>query len=185
MKHLFLATIAGAFVALMWGYVSWEMLSWHDVNEFSNGDEVSEVILKNVDSHSIYQHPAPGESGINTEAVTKGPFIYAIVRPEPLSSPWSMKASLIRFFCMQLLGALIISMAVLHIRKERYIYRAGVGCMMGGFAGLMTSLPAWNWLELPAQHTVAYLLDPLLTWTLGGLVIAAIIRPKRPRRLFS
>ena len=185
MKQLFLATIAGALIAFMWGYISWEMLSWHEMDSFSDSEQVSEVMVANADDHGIYLLPQPSEFGPDAKAITKGPFVYAIVRPDPLSSPWSMTEPLIRSFCIQLIGAFIIALTILRIRATRYISRASVGFIMGLFSGLMMTLPTWNWFELPMNHAIAYTLDPLISWTVSGMVIAAIIRPKKARRLFS
>lgn len=185
MKHLFLATISGALAAFIWGYFSWEVLSWHDMRSFTDGEAVAEVMVENVETHGIYIYPEAGQSGPDADAITSGPFVYAIVRPKPLSSPWTMRDPLIRSFGIHLVGAFIISLTIFRIRATRYISRASVGLMMGLFSGLMMTLPMWNWLELPTQHVIAYALDPLVAWTISGMVIATIIRPKKARRLFS
>lgn len=92
---------------------------------------------------------------------------------------------MIRSFCIQLFGALIIAIAIHRIRATRYISRASVGPAMGLFAGLTMTLPYWNWFELPDSYTIAQILDPFIGWTMAGLVIATIIKPPRARRIFS
>lgn len=185
MKHLFLATLVGAIIAFAWGYVSWEVLSWHEMGEFKDGKQVAETLKSNVSEHDVYVYPSSLDGAPDTKALTEGPFIYAVVRPEPLLSPWRMTASLMRSFVIQLLGSFIIALMIFRIRATRYISRASVGFIMGLFAGLMMTLPTWNWFELPDHHTLAYAADPVIAWTLAGAAIAAIIRPKKARRLFS
>ena len=185
MKRFFIATFIGALIAFSWGYLSWELLSWHKMDNFKNSAAVSEVLIENTTSHGIYMLPSPSSSPPNAEAITKGPFVYAIIRPSALRQPWSMTRPLIGSFCIQLIGSLIISAMVMRIRARRYISRASIGPIMGLFAGIMMTLPTWNWFELPTSHAMAYALDPFITWTLAGTVIAAIIQPKKDRRIFT
>ncbi|MGJ8678126.1 MAG: hypothetical protein ACSHX0_11460 [Akkermansiaceae bacterium] len=185
MKRFLLATILGALVAFIWGYVSWEILSWHKMANFKNPEAVSELILENAPTHDLYMLPAPRAEGPNVEAITEGPFIYAVVRPDSLPTQWSMPTQLLRSFCIQLSGSLIISIMIFRIRARRYISRASIGLMMGLFAGLTMALPSWNWFEIPNSHAIAAALDPLIAWTLSGMLIAAIIQPKKTRRIFT
>jgi len=185
MKRILLATLAGAIIAFFWGYISWELLSWHKMDSFENDSTVVKIITENAPTHGVYTLPQPGENGPNADAITEGPFIYAIVRPGKLSSPWELSRHMIASFCIQLTGAFIIALAIHRIRASRYISRASVGPAMGLFAGIVVTLPHANWFELPHSHALAQTLDPLIAWSIAGLVIAAIIKPPRARRIFS
>jgi hypothetical protein len=185
MKRFILATFAGAVIAFFWGYISWEFLPWHPMDTFKNDAAVSQTISDNAPAHGLYILPRHQESGPDAEAITEGPFVYAIVRPGKLTPPWEFGRHMIISFCIQLIGAFIITLAIHRIRATRYISRASVGPAMGLFAGVVMTLPYWNWFELPDSHTLAQVLDPFIAWTLAGLVIAAIITPPRARRIFS
>ncbi|MBT8044192.1 MAG: hypothetical protein KJO79_04505 [Verrucomicrobiae bacterium] len=185
MKRIILATIAGAIVAFLWGFVSWSILPWHKPDTFTNDEAVAKVIKENAPSHGLYMLPASGAMGPDTVTVTEGPFVYAIVRPGKLDQPWTLVRPMMLSFGIQMLGALMIAIGIHRIRASRYISRASVGPAMGLFAGVIMTLPYWNWFELPQSHTLAQLLDPLITWTLAGLVIAAIVKTPPPRRIFS
>jgi hypothetical protein len=185
MKRIFIASLVGAAIAFLWGYVSWELLPWHHMRGFYNDNEVARVIKDNVSGHGVYMMPKRGKQGIDAEALTNGPVIYATVRPGKLDPPWTLSSHLIRSFAIQLAGALIIAVTVYRIRARRYLSRASIGTTMGLFAGLVMTLPSWNWLELPGYHALVRILDPLIGWTLVGLAVAAIVKPPRARRIFT
>lgn len=185
MKRTLIATLVGAAIAFLWGYVSWELLPWHRMNSFEDSSEVARVIRDNTPEHGVYMLPIKDNAWPDAKAITDGPVIYATVRPGKLESPWTLSSRLIRSFLIQLAGAMIIAITVHRIRARRYLSRASIGPTMGLFAGLVMTLPSWNWLELPGNHALAHILDPLICWTLAGMAIAAIVRPPRTRRIFT
>lgn len=185
MKRLILATLTGAIVAFLWGFVSWELLSWHKMDTFKNDSAVAATLAENTPAHGLYVLPRHTDKGPNADAITNGPFVYAVIRPGKLHQPWSMTTPMIGSFCIQLAGAFIVSLAIFRIRASRYISRTSVGSAMGLFAGITVTLPTWNWFELPTTHALAQTLDPFIAWTLAGLVISSIIKPPKTRRIFS
>ncbi|MCP5537153.1 MAG: hypothetical protein H7A51_13110 [Akkermansiaceae bacterium] len=185
MKRILTATLAGAVAAFAWGFVSWVLLPWHQMADFKDDAAVAKVITENAPAHGLYVLPKQVDGKPDPKAITDGPFVYAVVRPGKLAAPWSETTALIGSFCIQLAGALIITIAIHRIRATRYISRASVGPAMGLFAGTTVALPTWNWFELPDTHTLAQVLDPLIAWTIAGLIIASMIKPPKRRRIFS
>ena len=185
MKRILIATLVGAIVAFFWGFLSWAVLPWHKMDTFKDEAAVAQVMIENAPAHGVYVMPQMGEKGANADAITKGPFVYAIVRPNSLDAPWKETTPMLGSFCIQLVGAFIVTLTIHRIRASRYISRASVGPALGLFAGLMMTLPAWNWFELPLSFAFIQILDPFIAWTLAGFAIAAIIKPPRPRRIFS
>jgi len=118
-------------------------------------------------------------------AMTKGPFLYATIRPEALAEPWSMNKSMILSFINNILCSLLIAVCVMRIRATRFISRASVGFTLGLFGALSTVLPRWNWFETTKMHLMADMLDPIVAFTLAGLVISCIIKAPKARRIFS
>ena len=160
-------------------------MSWHTPSTFTEPSEVEQVITANAPTHGVYMLPLNEDSDDQAAAITKGPFIYAIIRPDALEKPWSMNKSLIIAFVINLLCSLVIATCVLRIRATRFISRASVGITLGSFAALSMALPCWLWFEMPTSHTIAATLDPIIAYTLAGIVIASIIKPPRARRIFS
>lgn len=185
MKRLIIATIAGALTAFVWGFVSWTLLDWHKPNSFTDASAVEQVIVDNTPNHGIYMLPLHQNQEDQTAAITKGPFLYATIRPEKLDTPWSMTRPLVISFIINLLCSLIITICVLRIRATRFVSRISVGITLGVFSAISMALPQWNWFETPGRHLLADTSDPIIAYTLAGLVIASIIKPPKARRIFS
>ena len=184
-KKILMATCLGGAVAFLWSFISWELLPWHRMHSFYNNDEIAESLVQNSPTHGVYMLPKRGEKGLDAEALTRGPLVYAVIRPGPLEQPWSLTKHLIRSYLIQCLCALILALTVYRIRAFRFLSRAAVGMVMGLFAAVSSTLPFWNWFELPGSRVIVALLDPFICWTLAGLVIAAMIKPAGPRRIFT
>jgi hypothetical protein len=185
MKRLFVATLIGAFVAFLWGFASWELLPWHKMGTFEDDAAISQAIKDNTPEHGIYMLPRRGAKGLDAEAITKGPLVYAVIRPGQLDHPWMLKHHLVRSFLIQLFSSLILATTVYKIKASRFVSRAAVGIVMGLFAGVSSTLPFWNWFELPSSRVLVHILDPFICWTLAGLCIAAILKPPGPRKIFT
>jgi len=185
MKRLVIATIAGALTAFTWGFVSWMLIGWHTFNSFTDTSAVEQIILENAPSHGIYMLPLHENKEDQAAATTKGPFIYAPIRPNKLDEPWTMTKPMLISFTISLLCSLIITICVLRIRATRFISRASIGVTLGVFSAISMALPQWNWFETPSSHLAASILDPIIAYTLAGLVIACIIKPRKAKRIFS
>ena len=118
-------------------------------------------------------------------AITKGPFVYATIRPHALAQPWSMTKPMLISFSNYLLCNIVIAICVMRIRATRFVSRASVGTVLGLFAAFSMALPRWNWFETPTIHLLADALDPIIAYTLAGIVIASIIKAPKTRRIFS
>ena len=185
MKRLLIATCIGAVVAFLWGFVSWELLPWHHMGTFKDDTAMSQAIRDNAPEHGIYMLPRRGANGLDAEAIAEGPLVYAVIRPGQLDQPWMLSHHLVRSFIIQLLSSLILASTVYKIKASRFISRASVGIVMGLFAGVSSTLPFWNWFELPNARVLVHILDPFICWTLAGLCIAAILKPPGPRKIFT
>lgn len=184
-KKILMATCLGGAVAFLWNFVSWEILPWHRMHSFYNNAEISESLVRNSPTHGIYMLPQRGEKGLDAEALTKGPLVYAVIRPGSLQQPWSLTEHLIKSYIIQCLCALILALTVWRMKASRFISRAAAGMVMGLFAAVSSTLPFGNWFELPGSRVIVNILDPFICWTLTGLIIAAIVKPPGPRRIFT
>lgn len=181
-KRILIATLTGAAIAFVWGFVSWSLLPWHKMQPFKDNAEVSRVILENSDGHAMYIAPSHKGDEPDVDAISNGPYIYAIVRPGKLDSTWSMGLPMALSFAVNLFLALVI--ALIMKRRSHYRSKVLVGLAFGTFAGITAALPLAIWMELPKMETVARLCDPAISWTLAALVMAAIVK-KPKRRIFS
>ena len=49
----------------------------------------------------------------------------------------------------------------------------------GRFPTLSVDLPFWNWYRFPSAYTAAQFVEHLVGYMVGGLVVAAIVKPSR------
>jgi hypothetical protein len=51
--------------------------------------------------------------------------------------------------------------------------------LLGLFPLLSVDLPYWNWYRFPSAYTAAQFVEHLVGYLVGGLVVAAIVKPAR------
>jgi hypothetical protein len=75
--------------------------------------------------------------------------------------------------------AALMAAAVLTQVRSGYLGRVLLVTAMGvfGFASILVSY--WNWYGFPTDFTIGAALAEIIGWFLGGLVLAAIIRPAK------
>jgi hypothetical protein len=59
-----------------------------------------------------------------------------------------------------------------------FLARAGAVGLLGVFEWADISVSYWNWDKFPSTFTGAALLDQVIGWTLAGLVMAWMVRPR-------
>ena len=63
--------------------------------------------------------------------------------------------------------------------RSGYLGRVLVVTSMGIFGFVSILVSYWNWYGFPTDFTIGAALDEVIGWFLGGLVLAAIVRPAR------
>lgn len=188
----FAGCLFAAVVSFAWGFVSWELLGWHQNNTFGfkNELDVSEVLLKNIESgQGIYMLPhqaevpsflPPEEKRMKAEALRKardeGPFLRAIIRPG--KKPFHMGQAMALSFGRSLIACMILG-ALLSGTSFSYLGKVVFCAVAGMFAGVAAEVPDWIWFETRGADVFVALADQLFEWTAAGFVLAAFIgRPE-------
>jgi len=52
--------------------------------------------------------------------------------------------------------------------------------LLGLLPVLMVNFPYWNWYGFPDKYTVVQLADKLVSFLVGGIFLAAIVKPSAP-----
>ncbi|NNC90517.1 MAG: hypothetical protein HKN82_18840 [Akkermansiaceae bacterium] len=183
-----LAVLASTVILFVWGSLSWSVFGWHMPKDFKDGEAVAAVLKANCEEHGNYAYPswsmmnAPAEE---QEAAKKtmdqawkdGPFIYATVRPGALPN-YNMGSLMVRQVGIVLLASFTLVFLIQKSKHNAFLDRLSMAVLAGLLLGIMSALPAWNWMELPGRDTVALLLDGIISLTLAGAAIAVIL-PKR------
>jgi len=178
MLRSILAVLAASVITFMWGWISWEILPWHQPIPFENEDVVVEAIKANTSSHAIYAYPAWKMSEDTQKKSIQGPVIYAMVRPGP-NDYSTMTSGMIQGFLINILASTALLLLIQKSGHTEFLDRLSVALLAGLFLGIVSALYPWNWLEAPGMETIATLADGIIPWTLAGAAIAAILPKKR------
>ena len=189
MKSLLLGTILGGIAAFVWSSISWIVLPWHEkpLLHFQNEDEVSAIIASHAPESGIYLLPAgPSQEGMTAEQkkaaqaavmekMQKGPIMFAAVRRGGFGS---YANGLIIQFLSLLCAAFLLTWLLLQTRGLNYARRVLFLAIVGLAAGVIVSLPDWNWWGFSGLYTAVNLADFTLMWLFAGLVIAKVANPQ-------
>ena len=169
-----IAVIISAVLAFMWGYFSWSVAPWHQPMSFKDEAAVGEFLKENAPEHGVYA--IPEWSGKEEEVQTKsnaGPFMHGIIRPG--TNEVSMSGNITRSILLNLLLAAALALLIQASRYRSVPGGISIGILAGLMVGLSSGVPSYIWLELPVKHTLGYLLDGLIPWTIAGAIIGAMM----------
>jgi hypothetical protein len=173
----------------MWEGLAHEVLPLGEagIRGLNNEPAVLASLKDNVKEPGFYIFPWMDESpGVNKEPAMQktmemakaGPAGIMIVHPEGID--YSMGRLLgtqcaFDIVVMVLAAALVSWAGVL----KRYGARVAFVTSLGLFPTLSVDLPLWNWYRFPSTYTAAQFFEHLVGYLVGGLVVAAIVKPSR------
>ena len=79
-------------------------------------------------------------------------------------------------FIILFISAGLISWLLLQTKAMPFIHKAFFVAIVGLTAGVITYLPAWNWLGFPAGYVWVHIIDLTITWFLAGLAMAKVVK---------
>jgi hypothetical protein len=187
MKKLLLAAILGGFVTFTWYGLSWMALPLHKatLHPLPGGDAVIAALNAEPPATGVYAFPMPdhnapkAEQDAVAERWKKGaiiPFIVFQKEGRTMMDPSVFVRGLLLEILNALLAGLLLSQALPALTS--YAQRLSFVVLCGMFAGTVTHLSYWNWMAFPLHYSLVMVLDVIIAWFLGGLVLAAIIKPK-------
>ena len=185
---ILIAALLAAIVCFFWGFLSWTVLGWHEngVHGFHEEETMAEMFSKNAQGgHAAYMLPFMEHTSRSAPAAEKqaaqdkfqkamedGPYVYAIVRPG--KSHYSMGNNMIMGVVRSFLASLLLA-GLLNVTILPYSGRVALCAAAVLFAGLVVDLPMWTWFETPTRDLVVNMVDHIIEWTLGGLVLGALV----------
>ncbi len=185
MRKLILGALLGGIVLFAWGTISWMLIPWHEpyLQAFNDEAAVAEVLKANARNPGLYMMPSDHGAPTTEESwaegarrMAEGPFIFGVVRTT--HQDWNFGRLLLGSFLTQTIGAFIITALLLTTRIPRYFGRVLFVATLGGLVGVLGHLPSYNWWEFPAGWTLINIMDLVIGWALGGLVLGAITKPR-------
>ena len=182
MKKLVVCAFAAALVAQVWGMVSWMGLSWHmlDFKQFSNGDNVAEVLRTELQGSGLYTIPDMDPTSYENEEkmaewdakAAEGPFAFISVRADGIQ-PGMGKPMAIGFALNLLLASILFWL----------VSKSSITCPIGRTFFIATAATVgaiyvhvanWNWWHFPVAYTVVGIVDLFITWALAGFVMVKL-----------
>jgi hypothetical protein len=192
MLRILLATVLGAVVIFVWNMAAWMLpVPIHEGTLHYLKDEAAvkkALVDQNLDE-GYYVIPGMAEEDENTtaeqkqanweaclEAHRQGPVVSIIYAhgQDPMS-PEIMAKGFGIDLAAALIAALLLSGATC---CKNYFARVGFVLGLGVFAAIVSYVALWNWMKFPPDFILGMILDMVIGWTLVGLVMAAVIRPK-------
>jgi len=186
MFKLIMGGIIGGVIAFICSFISWGVLSWHEVtiNKFTDQDCVAQVIQENAHVDGVYIapfesfSPEKGQEFKKQEMQLRGkPFIYAQVKTQGIDL--CRPSYYIYSFLNQCVGAMLIGFLLKKMVKSTYGERLFCVIIMGLMVGFLGLVPSWIWFGAGYSYTLMMMLETLIQWLFAGLFLAGFIKPPR------
>lgn len=190
MARVLLATLIGAIIVFMWGFVSWAALQLYQdaFPSLPNESAVTAMLNENLPESGAYIFPGmPEHTPDMTEAEQNAVFAEWEARHErgPIGmilfhkpgAPAMAPTVLLGGFSAHLIAALLMSIILLVARQPSFFARYTIAVLMAIFAVTMTHGVNWSFFYLPNDYTLALVVDGIIAWALAGFVIALIVKP--------
>lgn len=178
--HLVGALLA-ALVVFVWSAVSHMFIPWHEatLNTFSNEADVAAAMMAGSDGDGIYILPyadAGDEAAYQaaTERMKLGPVAFVALRRGGVS-PMSPHLFIWQFV-FQFIVALILARLLACIGDIPYSVKLRLIVMIAVLAGVMVHLPQMLWWGFGGAYTAVNMIDLIVGWLLGGLVLLRFAR---------
>ena len=187
-----LAAMAGGIVVFFWSAASHMALGLGTagIRSVPNEERLAQGIRGVITEPGLYFFPGfdpsrkmtPGEERAWTEKYRRGPSGMIVVQPggrDPME-PTQLVIELLADILAAGVAALLLTRL-----GGPFLARAGAVGLLGVFEWADINVSYWNWYKFPAAFTGAALLEQIVGWTLAGLVMAWMVRPRpaatRPR----
>lgn len=190
-KNYWKCALLGGIVVFIWGVVSWMLLPWHmmTTHKFINEEQVAMAIKVNAPEDGVYFlpscHPDASAQKMDKKGkeaswqgtkdrMRRGPIVCASVHLQGMD-PDSIRP-FIGSLIIQIIGAFFATWLFLKTKASSYGRQVCWFAVVGLFAGIVSALPAWNWMGFSAGWTIVCILDLVIGWTLAGCVIAKVAK---------
>ena len=187
MARVLIATIVGGLIVFFWGFVSHEFLpigtmGMH-IDKLPGEAAIRTALAEGLPESGLYYVPGMDTSLTDkaasqtewTERAKTGPVAFMVVRKE--GNDGDMMKQLLSEAGTGTLAALVASLILVGMRGP-YVCRASVVGALGLFTWLSYVTSETIWYGFPNNFAVAQLLDQVIGWSIAGLFMAAIVKPR-------
>ena len=181
--------LIGAVVLFLWSMISWELIPWHTAgfSSFRDENEVARVVSANVGAPGLYTIPGmPMKPGLGPDErkaaeaemvkrMKEGPGVFMAVRPQGMKS---MATPMVVEFLICLAGALLLTWLLQRSTARTHSARAQFAVVSCLLAGVLSSLPEWNWWGFSLMYALVGIADLMIGGLLAGLAISRFAFPR-------
>ena len=190
MVRIGIAAVLGGVILQAWGFVAWMVLGWHDASFNDLGDPATEdalvALIQEADlkESGWYYWPMLPDDWNNEEAMQAYdarhksiPVGHLIVAPAGLAPmpPTMYAIAGATNVGIALVASLLVALAAMKGFFRRYVFVLGLGVLIV----LASDVMSWNWMRFPLDHSIAMAVDRVIGMALAGIVIAAVVVPKK------
>jgi hypothetical protein len=187
MGRILIASIVGAVVVFVWGFLAWDVLGLYKnaVKPVPHEAAVVTGLKASIDQSGALYFPARptdkhDEEGIRqwSERHQAGPIgmiMYRAKGSDPMAMEMFIRGGAINFVACLLMACLMYAS-----RMRSFILRLAVALIMAAFAVMVSHINSWNRFMFPDNYAAAMAADVMIGWTLGGIFVAAIVKPPLP-----
>jgi hypothetical protein len=189
-KRILLGTLVGSIVVFVVS-AAWHLssLGHIGVKSLPSEDAVLAGMRASLHEPGLYFFPVPDMSAGRTkeqekadaaaylERYRRGPS--GILVYNPGGEELNFGKLMVHQFLFGLAGSFIVAwILALTAGSTTFGSRAWLVLLIALFGGIIYALPEWNWYGFPASYTIASVAGQVVSWGIGGLAMAAIV--KRP-----
>jgi hypothetical protein len=182
--RILVGALVGAVLLMVWNFASWMLVGLHDesVRQLPAEGAVVTALKAAGPETGAYFFPyvdpdAPAEDAeAAMEKHKAGPVVF-IAYDADGSEPMSPKVFGIGF-ALYLGATLFASILLFGARIKHAIGRVLFVASFGVIISLIGDLGYWNWMNFPTDFVLAMVVDHLVGWSLVGIALALIVRPR-------
>ncbi len=186
-KIIFAGLVGGIVVFLVSGFFHMATnLGEYGIKTLPNEESTLSVMRTSIPESGLYLFPAadmsqgrsPASQAAHLEKYKTGPV--GIMAYSREGGEFSFGKLLLIQFLLGLAGALFLAWILgVTVGATTYVSRVLIVFVASLFAACIYALPYWNWYRFPLSYTVAYVATWSVSWLIAGLVMAAMIKPRK------
>ena len=179
-----LAALAGAVLMFIWGALTWMVLHLYPHDGFKNSEVVSASLKASDAETGIYWVPAPPDTDDRESAEFKdfarkledGPRAMVIYNAEGMAADdfMFMVKGFLALLASCFVAALMLDRAAIGNLAGRVLFCTTIGVIIA----LYSDGSNWAFFNYPQGWTIMSMIDHVVSWTLAGIAMGVIMKPK-------
>jgi hypothetical protein len=185
-----LGGIVAGLVVFCWGAISHMAtpIGTMGIGQIPDEEKVAAAMKDSIHSPGFYFFPgrdmsktmSKSEESAYAARLRQGPSGVLVIHPE--GSEGMSPRLLLTELGTSIVAALLAAIVLTQVRSG-FPGRVLVVTLMGVFGFVSINVSYWNWFGFPTAYTIGAALDEIIGWFLGGLALAAIVRPAKVQKV--